>query len=346
MQTAVSWESFVAETDSAAPSKSRSSWPAAVPAESAPSPYELSQELMRSATDILRSTEDSLADTTSWLALADASGVVTYEWASTSKLKHLMARGDVEQGVDLAEALVGPNGVGSALARRTRMLVKGAEHQNEAWYSLACGASPIIHPVTRSLMGVVNITCLADEQNQHLKITLNSMVAGIQQSLLARSRTRHQRLLDTHLRVRQASRGSVVTLDAFTMIVEDDLGGLVDRQALWALIEAVGPLATELTLPSGQRMQIVPVVRGRLSEGCSLIVDRGCAAELSRTAPTNSLDAHRANRDRLSPLEQAEFDVIMAVLHDTAGNKSEAAAQLQISRGTLYERLRRYGLLS
>jgi transcriptional regulator of acetoin/glycerol metabolism len=344
MQTAVSWESFVSDAGLAKPAPAP--WPAAESADSAPSPYELSQELMRSATDILRSTEDSLADTTSWLALADASGVITYEWASSSNLKHLMSRADVEAGADLAESHVGPNGVGSALARRTRMLVRGDEHANESWYSLACGASPIVHPVTRSLMGVVNVTCLADEQNQHLKITLNSMVMGIQQALLARSRTRHQRLLDAHLRVRQASRGSVVTLDAFTMIVEDDLGGLVDRQAMWALIESVGPLATELSLPSGQRMQIVPVVRGRLSEGCSLLFDRGRGSDLAGQPPLGSLDGNRVRRERLSPLEQAEFDVIVAVLHETAGNKSEAAAQLQISRGTLYERLRRYGLQS
>jgi transcriptional regulator of acetoin/glycerol metabolism len=348
MQTPVSWESFVSDMNGAhAPGSAPRT--AAVPASAAPrtadehSPFELSQELMRSAADVLRSTEDALSGTTSWLALADASGVVTYEWASNSELKHLMTRADVEAGVQLAEDIVGPNGIGTALATRSRTLVKGVEHANERWYDLACGASPVIHPVSRALMGIVNVTCLAGEHNQHLKITLNSMVAGIQHSLLARSRTRHQRLLDAHLRVRKAARGSIVTLDAFTMIVEDDLGGVVDRQSLWELIESVGPLATELSLPSGQRVQVVPVVPGRLTEGCSLVFERRRLGDLEGVARMDALDAP-PRRDRLSPLEQAEYDVIVSVLRDAAGNKSEAAAQLHISRGTLYERLRRYGV--
>ncbi|QWT24411.1 hypothetical protein KPL76_03125 [Subtercola sp. PAMC28395] len=346
MNSAVSWESFVRELDA------RNTAPTAlVQAKDRGtdsvelSPFELSQELMRSAHDVLRSTEDALADTTTWLAVADASGVITYEWASNSHVKNLMSRADVEAGADLTETHAGANGVGTALARRSRTLVKGSEHYNESWHPFACGASPIIHPVTKTMMGVVNITCLVAEQNQHLKITLNSMVAGIQHGLLARSRTRHQRLLDAHLRVRQQSRGPVVTLDAFTMIVEDDLGALIDRQSIWELIESVGPLATELSLPSGQRLQLIPVVRGRLSEGCSLVFEPGRrVAELVGAGGIRSIEAQKGCRERLGPLEQAEFEVILAALHATGGNKSEAAAKLQISRGTLYERLRRYGL--
>ena len=134
-----------------------------------------------------------------------------------------------------------------------------------------------------------------------------------------------------------------MTLDAFTMIVEDDLGGVVDRQTLWGLVESVGPLATELSLPSGQRVQVVPVIPGRLAEGCSLVFERRRLGDLDGFPRMDALDAP-PRRDRLSPLEQAEYDVIVSVLRDTAGNKSEAAAQLQISRGTLYERLRRYGV--
>ena len=46
----------------------------------------------------------------------------------------------------------------------------------------------------------------------------------------------------------------------------------------------------------------------------------------------------------LSPLETAEREIIAAVLAACDGNKSDAADRLQISRGTLYERIRRYGL--
>jgi DNA-binding NtrC family response regulator len=104
------------------------------------------------------------------------------------------------------------------------------------------------------------------------------------------------------------------------------------------VIEAAGPLATEVQLPSGQRVQMVPIVPGRTAEGCTLIFGRAVALREGPAGPTG------ARRERLGPLELAEFDVITAVLERTGRNKVQTAQQLQISRGTLYERLRRYGI--
>jgi transcriptional regulator of acetoin/glycerol metabolism len=320
-----SWESYVGAV---APT----SGPAAPPA-----PAPLAAELARAALPVLRRTEDALVDTTSWLALADSSAVVMYEWASSGHLKRELARADVASGATLAESLVGVNGVGTAVARRSATLVRGGEHANERWRSLACAASPIVHPLTRQLMGVVNITCLVEDQNSHLKITLNSLVDGIQHELASRTRTRHQRLLEAHLRVVRGASGPVATLDASTMIVEDRFGAVpLDRETLWAVVEAAGPLATEVVLPSGQRLQMVPVVPGRPADGCSLVFGRAVAL----TAPGPGRD----RRERLSPLELAEFDVITGALERHGGNKVQTAQHLQISRGTLYERLRRYGI--
>jgi DNA-binding NtrC family response regulator len=119
----------------------------------------------------------------------------------------------------------------------------------------------------------------------------------------------------------------------------------IERETLWELINQVGPSASELTLPTGQRVQVIPVVRDRMDEGCSLIFGRTVeASRLSLVDRPGGPDSPRARRLRLSPLEQAEFDVIASVMREYEGNKSEVAAHLQISRGTLYDRLRRYGL--
>jgi transcriptional regulator of acetoin/glycerol metabolism len=323
-----SWESYVSTPGRRAPT--------AVP----DSGFRLlGVELARAAAPVLRRAEDALTDTTSWLALADPSAVIIYEWASSSRLKRELARADVGSGALLAETLVGVNGVGTALALRSATLVRGSEHANERWASLACAASPIVHPITRELMGVVNVTCLVEDENSHLRITLNSLVDGIQSELASRARSRHQRLLDAHLRVVQAATGPVATLDPFTMIVEDRFGAVpADRESLWALVEAAGAHATEVTLPTGQRIHMVPVSPGRITEGCSLIFGRSAAGTGVMSDPS------RFRRERLGPLEIAEFDVITDALQRNGGNKVHTAQQLQISRGTLYERLRRYGI--
>jgi len=309
--------------------------------------HEVSAELLKAARPVLRTLEDALDDTTTWLALADARGVVTLEWASSSRLKRQLMSADVEAGAQLGEDKVGRNGVGHALATRSPSLVSGTQHMNEDWFNLACAASPIIHPVSRQLMGVVNITCLVAEENSHLKVTLRALISGITQSLLTRSQSRHRRLLDAHLRVQRAALGAVVTLDDSTMIVDDVMGSVaLDRETLWELVRAVGPNASELTLPSGQRVQLVAASPGRMDLGCSLVFGRRLeAAQLTITNRDGSPDSPRARRLRLSPLEQAEFDVIATVMREYHGNKSEVAAHLQISRGTLYDRLHRYGMV-
>jgi len=307
---------------------------------------EAAAELLKAARPVLLDLEDALDDTTTWLALADANGVVTLEWASNSRLKRQLMSADVEAGAQLGEDKVGRNGVGHALATRSASLVSGTQHMNEDWFNLACAASPIIHPVTHQLMGAVNITCLVDEENPHLKVTLRALISGISQSLLTRAQSRHQRLLDAHLRVKRAALGAVLTLDDHTMIVDDAMGSVaLDRETLWELVKAVGPNASELTLPSGQRVQLVSVARDRMDHGCSLIFGRRFdPVQLSLVGNDGTAGSPRARRLRLSPLEQAEFDVIANVMLDYEGNKSEVAAHLQISRGTLYDRLRRYGL--
>jgi transcriptional regulator of acetoin/glycerol metabolism len=307
--------------------------------------YELSLELMRAASDVLSSTEGALADTLSWLALADSRGIVSYEWASTPGLKAALSRADIGVGAVLTEEQVGANGIGRALARRKIALVRGEEHGNERWHGLTCGASPIVHPVSRRLMGVVNVTCLVEEQNQHLKLTLNTLVTGIQSALLRRTSSRHQRLLDAHTRVQRQTNLAVLTLDAQTMIVEEGLGAeLMDREVLWSMVQQIGPMASEITLPNGQRLQVIPVVRGRPSDGVTLIFDPNDFRPALAAEALLSPERLHWNRSRLSPLERAEFDVILSAMQQTSGNKTEAAAQLEISRGTLYERLRRYGI--
>jgi transcriptional regulator of acetoin/glycerol metabolism len=294
--------------------------------------------LVDSARGVLRATEDALGGTTSWIALTDEHGVVTYEWSSSGELKRRLDRSSLSIGSVLAENVAGTNGVGLALATRAPSAVRGTEHFNPDWHGLVCAAAPLLHPVTGEQLGVMNVTSLVSEQNQHLGTTLRRVVDGIRDSLSSGLRSHHQHLLDAHLRVKNASFGTVVTLDANTMIVEGDAAALgIDRAQLWQLIEQAGSSTRELVLPSLQRVRLVFVDRSDLAAGCSVLLN-GTASSIDATKLPGS------PARRLGPIEQAERDVIAAVLREVDGNKTLAAERLRISRGTLYERLRRYEL--
>ncbi|SDP82309.1 regulatory protein, Fis family [Arthrobacter sp. ok909] len=302
--------------------------------------------LLKVARSAIASTQEALEGTTTWLALTDADGRVTYEWAAAPSLRRHLARADVTEGADLAHRSAGTNGVGVALATGALTIVQGTDRLDERMHNLVCAATPVLHPITRNLLTAVNVTCLAGEPNPHLKIALNMLLAGIQDSLTRLSRARHQRLLDAHLRVKAGTGAAVITLDRYTMIAEDGLGGLaLDREQLWHYVEEAGPFTREFVLPTGVRAQIVPVMPPKTSEGCSLVLSRLNVAGLARSLVKGSnAGPLTASLPALSQLELAEREIIASVLSECRGNKSDAAEQLRISRGTLYERIRRYGL--
>lgn len=293
----------------------------------------------------LTSTQTALEGTTTWLAITNASGKVTYDWAAEPTLRRHLARADVTEGADLAQRSAGKNGVGVALATRATTIVNGTDHLDERMHKLICAASPILHPLTRKLLGAVNVTSLAGEPNPHLRIALKMLLDGIHDSLRRLSCVRHQRLLDAHLRVKAGTGAAVVTLDRYTMIAEDGLAGLpLDREQLWGLVEEAGPLSREFVLPMGIRAQLVPVVPPHTTEGCSLVLSRLDVAGLARSVSRGSAAPKAVALPALGQLERAEREIIASVLRECLGNKSDAAERLRISRGTLYERIRRYGL--
>lgn len=300
--------------------------------------------LLKIARSTLASTQSALEGTTTWLALADAEGTVTYEWAAVPRLRRQLARADVAEGADLAQRSAGRNGVGVALATRSPTVIRGTEHVDERMHNLVCAASPVLHPLTGKILGAVNVTSLAGESNPHLKIALSMVLAGVQASLSQLSRTRHQRLFDAHMRVKAGTGAAVITLDRYTMIAEDGLGGhAIDREQLWQLVQEAGSSAMQLILPAGIRARIVPVVPPTTSEGCSLVLSRLDVAGLSRLGGSDP-GSRISGVPSLSQLELAEREIIASVLRECNGNKSDAAEKLRVSRGTLYERIRRYRL--
>ena len=298
--------------------------------------------LVRVATKALTSTRAALEGTTTWLALSDADGRVVYEWSSSDRLRRQLQRADVHAGVDLAIGAAGANGIGLALARRAAAIIHGADHEDERWKGLTCAAGPLLHPVSREVLGAVNVTCLANEANPYLKLALKHVIDEVQTALSRASQARHRRLMEAHLRVKAGTRAAVVTLDRHTVIADGTGPAIGERAAIWALLERAGSGAAEVVLPAGGHARVVLVDPGDVTAGCSLVVGHVDAAAFAQASLRGEMPV--ADGASLSPLETAEREIIAAVLAACDGNKSDAADRLQISRGTLYERIRRYGL--
>lgn len=98
-------------------------------------------------------------------------------------------------GANWGENVAGTNGPGTALALRRPIHVIGAEHYCEAWHPWHCAAVPLFDPLTRELIGALDIS--GDQRTAHpYALSLaNALARSIEQALV----------LDLQVRVRRGS---------------------------------------------------------------------------------------------------------------------------------------------
>ncbi|MBC3190321.1 helix-turn-helix domain-containing protein [Pseudonocardia sp. C8] len=296
---------------------------------------------VRVGAPVLLNMADLLVGTSTSLALTDPTGVVTWRWESEPTIARQLDRTEVEIGSSLDELAAGTNGIGIAVAERRAVTVIGAEHYKEPWHQWACAATPVVHPVTRRICGAVNVACRAEDANHLLLVVLRSLGDGIRSALRDTATTREHRLVDAHTRFRHAAHAPVIALDRHTLIVNDAAAALeLDRPALWDAVLAAGPSGASVSVTSEYIGTVYPVTDHTLADGAVLVLHRRPASVSGNTPAAPQLDLE----NRLTPLERAERQVIADVLVANGNNKKAAAAELGISRATLYQRLRRYGL--
>ena len=115
--------------------------------------------LVRAARPVLDSLIDDLASTTVGLVLTDRRGDILDRWVPERSLGTKLDSVDLAPGFVYAEAAIGTNGIGTAIAERKPTFVRGSEHFADALTTLACAAAPIIDPRTEHVLGVVDLTC-------------------------------------------------------------------------------------------------------------------------------------------------------------------------------------------
>ncbi|MBN9108436.1 MAG: hypothetical protein J0I34_06610 [Pseudonocardia sp.] len=291
---------------------------------------------VRVASPVMLGLADQLAGTSSCLALADPRGTVVWRWVSDAGIAGDLDDVGVVRGGLFAEEAIGTNGIGTALESGGPAVVLGADHYVEAFHRWACVAAPVVHPVTRTVCGAVNVTCRARDANAFLTLAASAMVQGVVGALRADATVPERRLLDAFRTARSRTTAPVLALDASTLLAADSTGGVgLDHAELWALVTEAGP-GEDIDVADGLRAQVWPLTPGTIADGVVLTLRPDPAA----VAPAGGHDPLGG----LGLLEHAEAEVVAGVLAECGGNKAAAAARLGISRGTLYAKLRRYHL--
>ncbi|MBE3559593.1 MAG: GAF domain-containing protein [Ktedonobacteraceae bacterium] len=122
--------------------------------------YQLREEnalLIQAALPVIRHLIDFFADSGYAVVLSDARGCLLEVVGDATVRRHL-ARIDFVPGGDWSEHAAGTNAIGTALVDGHVVQLMAAEHYCDGWQDLTCTAAPIRHPLTREIIGILDVT--------------------------------------------------------------------------------------------------------------------------------------------------------------------------------------------
>jgi sigma-54 dependent transcriptional regulator, acetoin dehydrogenase operon transcriptional activator AcoR len=326
------------------------------------------RELLDVARQELGQMEHALAGTDCRVILTDREGVVVHVTQQPCAGHQPVLRKTARVGVNISERIVGTTAPGIVASTGQACTVDGAEHYFDVLREMQCAAAPI-RDVTGRLAGVLDLTVEARRFGFDAASMVSLYATTIENRLLqAQSRD--------HLILRfQASPTLLGTpLEALAGIAPDGTIAWLNNagaRLLGRLPEAAGERDVECLLGHdlasllrlGRRESAQPL---RLASGLGVWVqahlkradgvDFQHAVAMSSvhesTPVAHSVGAATATAPALAAatdaphaetLQEHSRKLIEETLAAHGGNVSQAARQLNVSRGTLYRRMRGWG---
>ena len=176
----------------------------------------LNQETLLTVTaaPILKHLAAQLANEEVAIILTDAHGRILQQICADPGLSRNLDGAHLVAGFNYGEESVGTNGIGTALECRAPMMIHGQEHYLEDLGKFSCAGAPIRHPVTGTLMGAIDLTCLATQSNPLLLAFARSTADRIEQELHNQTNARELALVSEYLAACRHTSGAVLALNS------------------------------------------------------------------------------------------------------------------------------------
>jgi sigma-54 dependent transcriptional regulator, acetoin dehydrogenase operon transcriptional activator AcoR len=216
--------------------------------------------LTRAAAPVLADVSDQFACEPVSVILTDSDGVVLERRTGDSALHQHLDKVWLAPGFSYAEKFVGTNGIGTALEGRGPAQVFGHEHYVDLLADLACAGSPIWHPVTGKLLGVVDLTCWRPDAGRFMATAVARIARQIEGALLDQSGPRELALLHDYLTACQRNRGAVIGVSPDLVMLNDSARELIDPADQVTLIAGAAE-----ALNAGERLTLVDLPSGAVA---------------------------------------------------------------------------------
>jgi signal transduction histidine kinase len=234
--------------------------------------------LAAAAAPVLRRIAADLAAQSVSAIVTSADGVVLERVAADVTIMNALDTVQLAPGYSYAEEFVGTNGIGTALETGQPTFIRGDEHYVGTLGRLACAGTPIRDPITRNVVGVLDLTCWAGQSDPLLFALANSAGGQIEDRMRALSHESETALLDAYLQEAKrfplgvlAIGGEIVLMNRYlrTALDADDQTALL-QHATDLLCSAVA-VAALAVLPSGNTAKITAVERAVVRGGTNAV---------------------------------------------------------------------------
>jgi transcriptional regulator of acetoin/glycerol metabolism len=249
--------------------------------------------LVRAAAPVLQRVADDLAAQTVGVLLTSTDAVVLERTAAQVSVLNAWDTTSIAPGYGMTEEAAGNNGIGTALETGRPAFIRGGEHYVAMWFGFACAGSPIRDPISRRLIGVVNLSCLAAESDPLLLALATSAARQIEDRMRVVAHEGETALLEAYLQqTRRSSRG-VLAIGGDVVLMNPYLRRTLQGNDQTALLEHASDLVTSTlsgttlaVLPSGHIAKITAAHRSTMRRGLTNVVfDVDLSAETTSRPP-------------------------------------------------------------
>jgi sigma-54 dependent transcriptional regulator, acetoin dehydrogenase operon transcriptional activator AcoR len=250
--------------------------------------------LVRAATPVLDRLARRLEGAPAAILLSDPGARVLRRWTGERDAAAAMDRVYAAPGFVFLEELVGTNGIGTPLEAGRPVAVVGCEHYVEALDPAACVGSPVRHPVTGRIEGVVNVTTRTRDASPLQLALVEEVTYEIERELLAGASARERLLLDAFVGARHRSRHPVaclseelvLTTPAAARLLEPVDQGLLWERAAAALADGAGSIELPVATGGIMHARCSAVGEGGEPAGVLLALELPESGERRRAART------------------------------------------------------------
>jgi sigma-54 dependent transcriptional regulator, acetoin dehydrogenase operon transcriptional activator AcoR len=220
--------------------------------------------LLHASQPVLNRLERELADTKMSVILTDAQAWVMDRRAGERSLNSYLDKILLAPGFSYAEKFIGTNGIGTALEEKRASHVFGHEHFVERLHTLSCAGAPIRDPVSRKVLGVIDVTCWRADASLLMSVLVQEAARDIEARLFELTGDRERALLREFLAACRRTKKPVLSLSDDLTITNVSATHLLDhddyaivREKAMELASASVQTTGEVLLSGGQLVRLL-----------------------------------------------------------------------------------------